>query len=184
MSAHHSVPFFPSAVQMVSTPCSFTIFPCPDVSLPLQSSDGIYPLLSHFLPTHWHFLQGCLFLMSQCIPCSVASRGECPSLSHTLSLCLQAPSCQFPLQGCILSDPMSACSPFPSCASTPSQALPCGGLLAPAPPALPHAPDSNALGAATVALSALPPDPTPAVSLAMASAVPTTSGTPSQRPRV
>jgi len=55
--------------------------------------------------------------------------------------------------------------------------------FAPAPPAPPYAPDSNASGAATEALSAPPPDPMPEVSLAMASAAPTTGGAPPQRPR-
>ena len=47
-------------------------------------------------------------------------------------------------------------------------------------PAPPYAPDSNALGAAMEALSAPPPDLTPEVSLAMASAAPTTGGAPPQ----
>jgi len=56
--------------------------------------------------------------------------------------------------------------------------------FAPAPPALPYTPDSNASGAAMEALSAPPPDPTPEVPSAMASAAPTTSSAPPQRLRI
>jgi hypothetical protein len=57
MSAHHSVAFFPYLASpscslqtpLASTPRSFTFFPCPNVSLPLRSSDGVAPRSTTFL---------------------------------------------------------------------------------------------------------------------------------------
>jgi len=64
------------------------------------------------------------------------------------------------------------------------QASPCSGLLHLPSPAPPYAPCPNALGAAAVALSALPADPMPEVPSAMASAVPMTGSAPPPHPCV
>jgi len=125
-----------------------TFFPCPASSLPLRSPVVSTPTRSH----SFRVLTG-------------------PSGS----LPLRAPPRRCPSRGLILSDSTLA---RPLAAVRRPRARLRDGLPHLPPLSLPYAPGPNASGAATVALSAPPADPTPAGPSAMESAACTTSSAP------